>query len=359
VLGDGVFLDEKERYIGSVRSAAACALRCDGPTVRRRGDCHQGDYIKSSAPHKCSCTTSPQDFLIAAPPHPILNFFTMLSPILLVLAALASSILGCPQHEFVKPASLQGRQNPTDPGANSTRNDWAYEASFNWGKINPAYGLCQNGTQQSPIALSLSNGLALNHVPVFNYNGSTVGNSDGLIAGNFYNWGYGPAFTLAHNGDWTSHPSFTYDNETVYLKGWHIHSPADHSVGGDRSKAELHLVHVDAEGHEAAVMAIRLDPGNFDSPFFLQLPKMIGFNSMGTIEPATLNLELALQAVQHFNEFWTYQGSLTSPPCHEGIRWFVARQILFTGVDQMQAILGASTYSARAEQEVWQHRINE
>jgi carbonic anhydrase len=328
VLGDGVFLDEKERYIGSVRSAAACALRCDGPTVRRRGDCHQGDYIKSS-------------------------------PILLVLAALASSILGCPQHEFVKPASLQGRQNPTDPGANSTRNDWAYEASFNWGKINPAYGLCQNGTQQSPIALSLSNGLALNHVPVFNYNGSTVGNSDGLIAGNFYNWGYGPAFTLAHNGDWTSHPSFTYDNETVYLKGWHIHSPADHSVGGDRSKAELHLVHVDAEGHEAAVMAMRLDPGNFDSPFFLQLPEMIGFNSMGTIEPTTLNLELALQAVQHFNEFWTYQGSLTSPPCHEGIRWFVARQILFTGVDQMQAILGASTYSARAEQEVWQHRINE
>jgi carbonic anhydrase len=37
----------------------------------------------------------------------------------------------------------------------------------------------------------------------------------------------------------------------------------------------------------------------------------------------------------------------------------VARQIMFTGVSQMQAILGASTYSARAEQEVWQHRINE
>jgi carbonic anhydrase len=270
---------------------------------------------------------------------------------LFVLAALAPAILSCPQHDYVQPARLRGRQNPTDPGANSTRNDWAYEASFNWGKINSAYRLCQTGTQQSPIALSLGNGLALNHVPAFKY--------DGSIAGNFYNWGYGPAFTLAHNCDWTSHPSFKYDEETVYLKGWHIHAPADHSVGGDRSKAELHLVHVDAEGHEAAVMAIRLDPGNFDSPFFSQLPEMIGFNNMGTIEPATLSLEPALQAVQYFNEFWTYQGSLTSPPCHEGIRWFVARQILFTGVGQMQAILGASTYSARAEQEVWQHRINE
>jgi carbonic anhydrase len=207
------------------------------------------------------------------------------------------------------------------------------------------------GTQQSPIALSLGNGLALNHVPRFNYNGS--------IAGNFYNWGYGPAFTVAHDGNWTSHPSFTYDTKTVYLKGWHIHSPADHSVGGDRSKAELHLVHVDADGHEAAVMAIRLDPGNFDSAFFSQLPAMIGFNSMNVVEPTMLDLSLALQSVQYFNEFWTYQGSLTSPPCTEGIRWFVARQIMFTGVKQMQDILGASTYSARAEQEVWQHRINE
>jgi carbonic anhydrase len=219
-------------------------------------------------------------------------------------------------------------------------------------RVNPKYRLCQVGTQQSPIALSLSNGLALNHVPSFN-------NYLGNITGNFYNWGYGPAFTLAHNGDWTSHPGFTYDNKTVYLKGWHIHAPADHSVGGDRSKAELHLVHVDASGHEAAVMAIRLDPGNFDSPFFTQLPEMIDFNNMDIIEPIAIDHTSALQAVQFFSEFWTYQGSLTSPPCTEGIRWFVARQIMFTGVKQMQDILGASTYSARAEQEVWQHRINE
>jgi carbonic anhydrase len=106
-------------------------------------------------------------------------------------------------------------------------------------------------------------------------------------------------------------------------------------------------------------MAIRLDPGNFDSPFFSQLPEMIGFNNMDVFEPTTIDFTSALQSVQYFNEFWTYQGSLTSPPCHEGIRWFVARQILFTGVEQMQNVLGACTYSARAEQEVWQHRINE
>jgi carbonic anhydrase len=276
---------------------------------------------------------------------------------LLLAAAMVPSVLGCPQHTNNKRARVQSRQLQSEPDANTTQNDWAYEASFNWGRINPEYALCQTGTQQSPIALSLGNGLALNHVPKFNYNGS--------IAGNFYNWGYGPAFTIASNNeeeenvDYTTHPSFTYDNVTAYLKGWHIHAPADHSVGGDRSKAELHLVHVDAKGHEVAVMAIRLDPGNFNSTFFSQLPPMIGFDQMQVEEPVSIEFQPLLESVLFFNEFWTYQGSLTSPPCTEGIRWFVARQILFTGVEQMQAILGAATYSARAEQEVWQHRINE
>lgn len=214
------------------------------------------------------------------------------------------------------------------------------------------FALCQTGTQQSPIPLSLSNGLALNHQITFDYPNE--------VAGNFYNWQYGPAFTVAKlEDDYLANPSMNFDNETVYLKGWHIHAPADHSVGGDRSKAELHFVHVDADGHERAVLAFRLDPGNRDNAFFSQLPPMIGFNEPNSTMETVLNHNLALESVQNFNEFWTYEGSLTSPPCHEGIRWFVARQILFTGVQQMRDILGASTYSARAEQEVWLHRINE
>jgi carbonic anhydrase len=59
-----------------------------------------------------------------------------------------------------------------------------------------------------------------------------------------------------------------------------------------------------------------------------------------------------------FNDFWTYEGSMTSPPCREGIQWWGARNTLFVGVEQMQRILGVGTYSARVEQEVWMHGIN-
>jgi carbonic anhydrase len=215
-----------------------------------------------------------------------------------------------------------------------------------------AYELCQTGTQQSPIPLGLNQGLSKRHSLDFSrYTSNTTGN--------FFNWGYGPAFTAHHDeNDYTSLPSMVFNNETVYLKGWHIHAPADHSVGGARSKAELHYVHVDTSGKYRAVLAIRLDPGSHYSAFFGQMPAIIGFNDTTQIQGASLNLRLALEEVSMVNEYWTYKGSLTSPPCTEGVQWFVARTILFVSDDQMQDILRASTYSARQEQEVWAHEIN-
>ena len=153
----------------------------------------------------------------------------------------------------------------------------------------------------------------------------------------------------------------TYDNETLYLKGWHIHSPADHTVQSDRSKAELHLVHADANGIERGVVAIRIDPGHSDSPFFSQfMSSSSSIPSFDSHEGLQMEIDMlqALKEVNMFNEFWTYEGSLTSPPCTEGIRWWVGRNVLFVGVKQMQSILGVSTYSARVEQEVWMHGIN-
>lgn len=71
-----------------------------------------------------------------------------------------------------------------------------------------------------------------------------------------------------------------------------------------------------------------------------------------------LDMHQALQEVNTFSDFWTYRGSLTSPPCTEGIRWWVARNVLFVGHAQMREILRGSTYSARVEQEVWMHGVN-
>lgn len=127
------------------------------------------------------------------------------------------------------------------------------------------------------------------------------------MSGDFHNWGYGPAYTIDNpSGNYADLPSVVFDenevNETVYLSSWHIHAPADHSVQGDRSKAELHLVHADARGNARAVMAIRIDPsGNSHSDFFDQMPPYIGFNETSSSAPGTpLNINLALDEINRY-----------------------------------------------------------
>lgn len=212
--------------------------------------------------------------------------------------------------------------------------------------------MCHTGAHQVPIPLSPTNGPALSHKPTFDYSGSWEGN--------FYNWGFGPAFTISHEeGNYTGNPSLTFDNTTVYLTGWHIHTPAEHTVAAHRARAELHLVHADAEGNPAAVVGIRLEPGTSNSTFIEQLPTpMIHWNETETEEPLELRIESVLEEVGRVDEYWTYDGSLTTPPCSEGIRWFMARRNLFTSLEQMRAILKASRFGARIQQQVWMHNVN-
>lgn len=229
---------------------------------------------------------------------------------------------------------------------------WTYETSINWGHLSPSYNTCRTGTKQSPIRLSVSHGLCHKHVPTFtNYQ---------HINGTFKTWGFGPAFSLSTD-DLSKNPKLAWDDETAYLVGWHVHAPSDHLIDGRRAKAEIHLVHADASGHESAVVSVLLDAGTTSSPFFSSLPPYISVNSTASEfqKQGVVDLELLLKDVGMLDEFWSYEGSLTTPPCREGIRWFVARKTVLLGTGQMQKILEASMFSARAEQEVWLHGINE
>ncbi|KAK7727766.1 hypothetical protein SLS57_002809 [Botryosphaeria dothidea] len=280
------------------------------------------------------------------------------------LALLLPLAFSCPDHSATPIEELVKRQISTPDNGNgnwTTRvpgsSMWAYEFSFNWGRLSPDFELCQTGTQQSPIALTRSD--ATNHARTPRFTGYK-----GKWAGQYFNWGYGSAFNLDHPEDeYTSLPSMMVENQTLYLTGWHIHAPADHQIDGDRSKAELHFVHVDDEGHEKAVLGFLLDPpmtpGGENSSFLDQLPSpMLHFNETDRQLAMEMSFDDALAEVNYFEEHWTYKGSLTSPPCHEGIRWYVAKNRLMTSVAQMQEILRVSTFSARAIQETWLHQVN-
>ncbi len=141
--------------------------------------------------------------------------------------------------------------------------------------------------------------------------------------------------------------------EELFLIGWHIHSPAEHTVQGRRSRSELHLVHVNSRGIPQAVVGVFVTPGQTASKFIASFPKrFFGVKESNMGLRAELNFAQAMSEVSKSEEFWTYSGSLTSPPCSEGIKWFVARDVLSVSTEQMQQLLGVSAYSARDTQQV-------
>ncbi|KAJ9612585.1 hypothetical protein H2200_004182 [Cladophialophora chaetospira] len=270
---------------------------------------------------------------------------------LFLLSALFSSAWSCPSHDnYQSHPHLGRRQVRVDVGREPK--DWTYDVSADWATIKPEYHLCQSGRHQSPINV-VGKDLSTHHKPNFE------GYKNVAHPGNFFNWQFAPAWTPHRaEGDVKKLPSFTFDGHEVYNIGWHIHSPSEHLIDGKRSRAEIHMVHVTEEEHEAAVIGIRLAVGPTESDFIKQLGPMIHFNDTAQLEGLQVNLRLAIDEVGGVEEFWTYKGSLTTPPCSEGLRWFLPKKELIVSEQQMVEILAASRFSHRVEQQVWLHDIN-
>lgn len=217
--------------------------------------------------------------------------------------------------------------------------------------------MCNTGTQQSPINVATNQGFATTHTPSFaGY--ATATNQTGT----FKNWGFGVAYDLDMPipNDPTSLPSMTFDDQTVYLSGWHVHTPSEHLVDGVRSRGEMHFVHVNAAGEPAAVVGMRIEPSTVtQSHFFAQMPQpLIKPGDATEVGGVVMNPMLAVQEVGHVQQYWTYQGSLTTPPCSEGLRWFLPQQTLKVSQMQMVGMLEVAKYSHRIEQVVWNQMVN-
>lgn len=210
-----------------------------------------------------------------------------------------------------------------------------------------------NGTQQSPIAYESWMGSSQKHQPTFNYPNS--------VFGSLNNWDFGPQFTYDESGvKPTLHFEENGKNETVYFKSWHTHAPSEHTIDGWSPKAEMHFVHYTADGTPRAVVGFLIDrtPQSQGSEFFSQLPPSPDFRSNSTVADIEINLNIAINEVLGYTDFFTYQGSLTTPPCKEGLRWFLAKEVIYMSDLQMQELLSVSTFSARPTQPVWLHNVN-
>ncbi|MGZ3184036.1 MAG: carbonic anhydrase [Telluria sp.] len=202
------------------------------------------------------------------------------------------------------------------PPAHGTH--WEYEGEFgpaNWSKINVDWAACGTGKRQSPI--DIRDGMKVDLEAVtFDYKPSS--------------------FTVLDNGHTVqvsvaSGNYITVNNRSYELVQFHFHRPSEERINGKSFEMVVHLVHRDPEG-KLAVVAVLLERGRPLAPVQtvwnnLPLEKNDVVAPTVVLDPAEL-----LPAKR---EYYEYMGSLTTPPCTEGVLWLVMKQPMQASPAQM------------------------
>lgn len=208
---------------------------------------------------------------------------------------------------------------------------WGYEDSETtvgpegWGMLE-GNATCMTGKQQTPIALSTRDDSAARSVdlPPLNFD-------------------YKPSkLTMVHNGHtvvvtYDPGSTFTPEGEALRLAQFHFHSTSEHTLDGAYLPLEMHLVHVDKDSKPKAVVAVLVRVGAPNAVLataWKNLPQQpdAATAPMDGMTNATID---AAQLLPARREYFTYAGSLTTPPCTEGLTWYVFKNSVEMSVQQL------------------------
>jgi carbonic anhydrase len=131
------------------------------------------------------------------------------------------------------------------------------------------------------------------------------------------------------------------------LKQFHFHRPSEESIHGKTSDMVAHLVHADAEGH-LAVVAVLLAHGKENAlirELWKHIPKEKGKETL--VEDVKISVADLLPKDRGY---YTFEGSLTTPPCSEGVTWFVLKQPVPISTDEVAEFSKVYARNARPVQ---------
>jgi len=211
--------------------------------------------------------------------------------------------------------------------------EWSYSgesAAVHWGSLSPKFSACSEGRQQAPIdildpvdaelpALELRYGLQLEQ--------------------------------LAHTGH--ALQAFVFPGSWLVANGhrfelleFHFHSPSENRIGGKQFPLEAHFVHRGLRG-EIAMLGVLFEVGARNRSLADILAAVP--HGPGTAEAGHLKLR-AQDLLPDERAYFLYSGSLTTPPCTEGVRWFVMQTPLAGSTPQIAEFLAAVGPNARSAQ---------
>jgi carbonic anhydrase len=195
---------------------------------------------------------------------------------------------------------------------------WSYEGMdgpANWSNINVDWGKCSTGKRQSPIDIRDGMKVDLENI-TFDYHPSSF---------NEINNGHTILVTVG-GGNF-----ITVGNQTFELQQFHFHRPSEERINGKGTEMVIHLVHKSAEGR-LAVVAVLLERGK-QHDLIQTIWNNLPLEKHEVVAPSIV-IDLK-EALPQRREYYTYMGSLSEPPCTEGVLWLVMKQPMQASPAQM------------------------
>lgn len=187
---------------------------------------------------------------------------------------------------------------------------WGYSGAIgptHWGELSPNYFFCKVGKNQSPI--DISNPLSAPLPPL-----------------NLYlNVGVSSIVNNGHTIEVTPLPGgrLFIDQKEFKLVQFHFHTPSEHTIGHLYYPMELHLVFKSRDG-ALAVVALLFKEGRENRGLAQLLRHFpVGIGNPRPLEGVPFKIS---QLLPPDLSYYRYNGSLTTPPCTEGVRWFVLKE---------------------------------
>lgn len=198
---------------------------------------------------------------------------------------------------------------------------WGYSGHHgdpaHWAELDHAFEACASGQHQSPIDISHAEKAALpalefhysNAAPTIINNGHTV--QVALPAGQ----------------------TLTVGDQSYELLQFHFHTPSEETVHGKHTAMVAHFVHRNAAG-QLGVVGVLMQQGKANAafaPVFAHLPRA---GEKVTVDNLALDLAAMLPADKGY---YAFEGSLTTPPCSEGVNWMVLKHPIELSAAQIHA----------------------
>ena len=198
---------------------------------------------------------------------------------------------------------------------------WTYSGKAGpdaWGGLAPEFEACLAGRMQSPINLSADASVdASTEAIVFDYRMTPL--------------------TILHNGhtvqvNYAPGSGITIGGERYDLLQFHFHSPSEHVVDGAAAIMEVHFVHMNTKG-ELAVVGVMMDSDGENlalREIWASMPKKA--TPPRTSDNVVLN---GRDLLPGDTSYYRYMGSLTTPPCSEGVNWYVLKGRIEVDAEQI------------------------